>query len=103
MKYLLFMLALLVFTPTKSQAQWLDPDKCWTCVDSREHFGAGAAIDLGLQVFPNTWQVSNKPWKRVALVALVGAVYEAGQADVAHSQGLLGKRRLWIWIERRSL
>jgi hypothetical protein len=97
MKYLLLIVGLLCFTPTKSQAQFLDPDTCWTCKDSRQHFAAGSAIDLGLQVLPNKWQVSNKPWKRVALVALVGAVYEAGQADVARSQGLLGQRRVWIW------
>lgn len=93
-----FLLVCLLFcVPSVSRAQWLDPDNCWTCKDSREHFGAGAVLDLGLQALPNSWQVSNKPWKRVALVALVGAVYEAGQADVAHSQGLLGHRRVWIW------
>lgn len=90
MRYLLLILGLIIFTPTTSKAQWLDPDRCWTCKDSQQHFLAGAGLDLGLQILPNSWQVSNKPWKRVALVALVGAVYEAGQADVAHSQGLLG-------------
>lgn len=62
MKYLL--LALLLFIPIKGSAQWLDPDKCWTCKDSQQHFMAGAVLDFGLQAFPDTWQVSNKPWKR---------------------------------------
>ena len=61
-----------------SQAQRLDPDHCWTCNDSREHFAAGAAIDLAAHLIPKT-----HAWQRVGLTCAIAAVWEAGQMDAA--------------------
>lgn len=90
MRWLLLLLGLLCFSPSITNAQLLDPDTCWTCSDSKQHFASGFVIDAGLHLFPN-WSLVNKPWKRVAVVAVIGAIYEAGQTDISYHQGVLGQ------------
>lgn len=91
MKYLLLVLGLLFFTPTKSQAQFFDPDYCWTCLDSRQHFGAGVFLDIAARgpYVAKNW--NNKAYKRVLLVAGVGATYELMQYYEAKQTGHLGQ------------
>lgn len=78
----LALLALTLFA-TPAAAQHIDPDWCWTCADSREHFASGAGLDLGLQIVAPRWS----PAVRVGIVTLVGAAYEAGQADAGAPYG----------------
>ena len=85
-----WLLLLLLVIPMKLEGQLLDPDNCWTCSDSRQHFASGFLIDAGLHLFPK-WGLVNKPWKRVAVVAVVGAIYEAGQTDISYHQKVLGQ------------
>lgn len=66
-------------------AQFLDPDSCWTCPDSREHFAAGAALDLAARV------PFRKAWQRVTATAVIGAVWEAAQWDAARGTDNAGK------------
>ena len=66
-------------------AIWFDPDTDFRSVDKLEHLFGGFAVCLVLL-----------PVVHVGLTALgwtmvIGFAYECGQADVAHSQHLLGK------------
>ncbi len=83
----LALLFLLLASPLSGQ-RILDPDTCFTCRDSFEHFGSSAALDVSARVLFPKW----KSWQRVALTGgLIGAVWEAGQTDVAYHNGLLGR------------
>jgi hypothetical protein len=64
---------------------WFDPDRDWRSVDKLMHLVGGFAVCLLLQPFTPSG-LSAFLWTMV-----IGLVYEAGQADVAHSQRLLGK------------
>lgn len=64
---------------------WFDPDRDWRSVDKIEHAFGGFALCL---VF---LMVTHAGWRAFELTMLVGLAYECGQADVAHSQRLLGK------------
>lgn len=79
MRRALLVAAALALAPGAARAQGFtfDPDRCFTCRDSREHAAAGAAIDVAAQVVG--WP--KKPWQRVALVAAIGAVYEVGEEE----------------------
>ncbi len=77
---LLFVAALF---PAAARAQYLDPDRCWNCLDKQLHFVAGASIDVivrGPWTAP-TWR--NTAFKRIALTCAVGAAYEAVQVAEA--------------------
>lgn len=90
MKYIVAGLVLAVLlalaATSQAEAQWLDPDSCWTCVDTREHFVGGAAVAIASR------PVLKKAWQRVAATAVLGAVYEAGQWDAHRADGLNGQR-----------
>jgi len=122
MKYLLLFIGLLFFVPAKSEAQVLDPDYCWTCLDSRQHFAAGVVLDIAARgpYVAKDW--NNKAWKRVLLVAGVGATYEVMQYYEARQTGHLGQpgygfgpkdlaldvagaitTELFIWVGRKIL
>lgn len=79
---------MLVLVSAAASAQYLDPDRCWTCSDSFQHAAAGAALDgAAIAVFPR-W----RPWQRALLTGvLIGGVFEAGQADAARHTGKLGQ------------
>lgn len=67
------------------QAQeWLhwDPDWCWTCKDTREHFGASAGIEGALILAAPKWS----PAARIGATTLIGAVFELGQADMTRDR-----------------
>lgn len=91
MKWLLLILGLLCFSPSKANAQWLDPDNCWNCLDSKHHFIAGAILDVAARgpFVAKSW--NNTAWKRVLLVAGVGATYEFMQLYEAKQTGTLGQ------------
>lgn len=81
-------LAFLLLASPLSAQRLLDPDTCFTCKDSREHFAATALLDAGAQVLFPKW----KPWQRVLLTGgLIGGVWEAGQMDAAHALGASGR------------
>lgn len=72
-----FAIALSVFTPRPAHAQrLLDPDWNWHGRDSYFHATAGALLDVSMRAgyIAPSWRKS--PVRRVALVILVGAVYE---------------------------
>lgn len=91
MKYLLLLFGLLFFAPTKTQAQVFDPDYCWTCLDSKHHFAAGVVLNIAARgpYVAKNW--NDKAWKRVLLVAGVGATYEVMQYYEARQTGHLGE------------
>lgn len=71
--------ALLTLCPAVLGAQWLDPDRCATCLDKQLHVAAGAAIDVALR---GPWVA--RSWhdtavKRVALTCAIGAMHEVVQ------------------------
>jgi hypothetical protein len=72
-------------------AIWFDPDRDWRSADKIMHAFGGFAVCL-----LSLWLVvvlRTLPFVAAALVLtmIIGLVYEFGQADVAHSQRLLGK------------
>ena len=72
------------------EAQFLDPDSCWTCASSRQHFAAGAVIDLAWR--PLLRPGLNRPIPRVLLTTAVGAIYEGMDYVEARVNGKLGRR-----------
>lgn len=91
MRKLLLLAALLVGLAKPAQGQYLDPDYCWTCLDSRHHAYAGAILDVVVRApfVADSW--NNRAWKRVLLVCGTGAVYEGMQAYEAKQTGRLGQ------------
>lgn len=85
MKSLPFILLLMVAPPLAAQGFVFDPDRCFTCKYSVQHFAAGGGINLGLQILPRSWKSgwADRPWKRVAVVTAVGAIYEFGEEAIA--------------------
>lgn len=84
----LVIVAMLVARP--AAAQRLDPDYCWTCMDTRHHFYAGAALAVASRgpYVAKGWR--NRAWKRVAVVTGVGAAYELMQMYEAKQRGQVG-------------
>lgn len=80
----LALLLLLLAAPL--HAQRLDPDNCWTCRDSWEHFGSGAGLDIASRL-----TVPHHAWQRIGTVMLIGVVWESAQADVARTTNLYGR------------
>lgn len=73
------LVAALMLWPAVLGAQWLDPDRCVTCLDKGLHVAAGAVVDVALRgpwVAP-AWR--DTAVKRVALTCAIGAAYEALQ------------------------
>jgi hypothetical protein len=66
-------------------AIWFDPDRDWRSLDKIEHAFGGFAVALLLLLAVHSG-LSILGWTMV-----IGLAYELGQADVAHSQRLLGK------------
>jgi hypothetical protein len=91
MRLLLLVLGLLCFSPSTAKAQWLDPDNCWTCQDSWHHFAAGSILDVVVRgpYVSKSW--NNRAWKRVLLVAGIGATYEFMQLYEARQEGNIGQ------------
>lgn len=94
MKTTLLVLVLLALCGRPVAAQVLDPDRCWTCSDSRQHFAGGAVLDVGLHVLPKHWVKGwgDTPVRRVAVVTIVGAIFEAGQYDAVRGTPNAGQR-----------
>ena len=85
--------------PLSAQRLRLDPDTCWTCRDSREHFASGAALDVAAHlVLPRT-----KAWQRVVVVFALGAAYEAGQADIVRYTPYSGTRGFGFGLKDLAL
>jgi hypothetical protein len=83
--------AALPSTASTATAQYLDPDRCLTCQDKREHFAAGAGLDLlarGPWVSPS---FRNAAWKRVALTTVVAVSWEVLEAADARRDGDIGR------------
>ena len=66
-------------------AIWFDSDRDWRSLDKMEHLFGGFCVCLLLQPFTPSG-LSAFLWTMA-----IGLAYEAGQADVAHAQRLLGK------------
>jgi hypothetical protein len=81
---------LLGILPRPIAAQWIDPDACWTCPDTRMHAAAGALIDAGLHLPIAPKGFRDTVAKRVLVVGVIGLVYEVGQLSVAQSTGVAG-------------
>lgn len=79
----------LLLAGAPARAQFLDPDNCWTCAHSREHFVAGAVLDVLWR--PLLRPSLNRPVPRVLLTCAVGAVYEGMQYIEARAEGQLGQ------------
>lgn len=72
-------------------AIWFDPDRDWRSADKIMHAFGGFAVCL-LSLWLVTVLRELPFWvAALALTMIIGFVYEGGQADVAHSQHLLGK------------
>ncbi len=71
------------FGSTPARAQWLDPDRCWTCRDKQLHAAAGAAVAIGIRGPWTAPSWRNTALKRIALTCAIGAAYEAVQVAEA--------------------
>jgi hypothetical protein len=83
--------AALPATASPATAQYLDPDRCLTCQDKREHFAAGAGLDLlarGPWVSPS---FRDAAWKRLAITAVVATSWEVLEAADARRDGDIGR------------
>lgn len=72
-------------------AQYLDPDRCWTCRDKVEHFAAGAGLDI---LARGPWVAAsfrNRAWKRVAVTAVVATAWELIEMEQARRDGTAGQ------------
>lgn len=91
MKYLLLLCGLLCFAPTKSQAQFWDPDNkwtCWSCYDHNWHFSAGAALDVSTRLPLFAWRKT--VIGRIGTVAVISTGYELVDAAVCHKYHTCG-------------
>ena len=86
MRVALLGLLVLVAAPLSAQRIQFDPDWCWTCKDSRQHFAAGAGIDLAAHII----LPRSHAWQRILLVTAAATAYELGQEDASHSEGKVG-------------
>jgi len=82
----LLALLLLVAAPLSAQRIQFDPDWCWTCKDSQQHFAAGASLDLAAHVF----LPRSHAWQRVLLITVAAAAYELGQEEGARAGSKVG-------------
>ncbi len=82
----LLALLLLVAAPLSAQRIQFDPDWCWTCKDSQQHFAAGASLDLAAHVL----LPRSHAWQRVLLITAAAAAYELGQEEGARGGGKVG-------------
>lgn len=92
-------LALLLLLPASlegQRAQWtptqgfFDHDRRMWAPDKAEHAGAGAVLDLVARGPWITKSWRDRPWKRVAIVAVIGAAYEITDWRRAVSGGRVG-------------
>jgi hypothetical protein len=72
-------------------AQWLDPDRCFTCPDKRIHFAAGAGLDLLARGPWVSKGFHDHAWKRVLVTATVAATWEMMDALEARREGKAGR------------
>ena len=90
MKKFFFAFLLLAAAASPVRAQWLDPDDCWSCLDKRLHFVAGAAIDVAVRGPWITKSWRNSALKRIMLTCAVGAAYEGVQMVEAWAENNSG-------------
>ena len=70
---------------------WFDPDRTIVGGDKLQHLVGGFLVCAAVDAFKSRGEA-------VAWTAALGFAYEAGQADVAHSQGLLGRAGFGIGL-----
>jgi len=76
-----------------ARAQFLDPDRawtCWHCYSHNAHATISAGLTLSLRVMPFVKQSWQRPVGRVAIIAIGGALYELqdwGQCTQRHACG----------------
>jgi hypothetical protein len=86
MRLALLGLLMLVAAPLSAQRIRVDPDWCWTCKDSQEHFAAGAGLDLAVHiVLPKS-----QAWQRILLITIAATAFELGQEEAARDGGKVG-------------
>jgi hypothetical protein len=72
-------------------AQYLDPDRCFTCVDKREHFTGGVALDV---LARGPWiarSFRDQAWKRVAITTVVATSWELIEMFQDRKDGKAGR------------
>jgi hypothetical protein len=86
MRVALLGLLMMVAAPLSAQRIQFDPDWCWTCKDSQQHFAAGASLDLAAHII----LPKSHAWHRVLLITAAAAAYELGQEEGARAGGKVG-------------
>jgi hypothetical protein len=86
MRVALLGLLVLVAAPLSAQRIQFDPDWCWTCKDSPEHFAAGAGLDLAAHII----LPKSHAWQRILVVTAAATAYELGQEEGARAGGEVG-------------
>ena len=83
--------ALLAALAVPASAQYLDPDRCVTCVDKREHFAGGMALDV---LARGPWiarSFRDQAWKRVAITTVVATSWELIEMFQDRKDGKAGR------------
>jgi len=79
-KLLLLVAVLLIMSSQPAFGQFLDPDRCLTCHDKRDHAALAMAGDAAAGV------IFHKPWQRLAVVGSLGVLFELGALDAELSK-----------------
>ena len=79
-KLLLLVAVLLIMSSQPAFGQFLDPDRCLTCHDKRDHAAFAMAGDVAAGV------IFHKPWQRLAVVGSLGVLFELGALDAELSK-----------------
>lgn len=72
-------LLMLFAAPLSAQRIYVDPDWCWSCRDSQEHFAIGAGIDVAAKII----LPRSRAWQRLLIITVAATAYELGQEEGA--------------------
>lgn len=86
MRVALLGLLMVIAAPLSAQRLQIDPDWCWSCRDSQQHFAIGAGIDVAARlVLPKS-----RAWQRLLIITVAATAYELGQEEGAWQSGKSG-------------
>ncbi|HKA60257.1 MAG TPA: hypothetical protein VKD28_16695 [Gemmatimonadales bacterium] len=86
MRLALLGLLTIVAAPLSAQRFQIDPDWCWWCKDSQQHFAAGASLDLAANIL----LPKSHAWQRVLIITVAATAFELGQEEDARDGGQVG-------------